>query len=580
MLPSLILSVAHPPITITHYNKFEDVEIEDEYDSKRPWRRAPPEKQISFETESSSHGRGIEYDDNIYNHKDKAKASSMDSSSRKKITLTSSQHDNDNTSKIGTIVSTNIEDRVRHDNKSTKSFKSGSDVSELIEATAALKSHFALTITSNPPLFTYSSRRESHLSVSSLKSDNIFGTNTPIYRKPEPFRPGLVFERKFKNEKRNYSHASLVSLGSMVGHWNNERSSSSITAADDDHSGGTNKNTEPPLSRQEHEEHLIEDLVYGERRLSGVSPSSIHMGFYGERTNSGVSSSSLNSQDSQDIEGNSPNSTTPRAFRRNSSKLAATKRASTKSQLEVVDELELEDEWDVYSTSESVAKVHQAQAIDDIDDIDNIAGQTLSTFGGIDRSAERMKMVEIQQLYGSASYMGSHDEHENVYRNNSGKISNRRRKSMVAVKTSILNRKNIYLSSCKRCYFRHKGSIYLSILIALIAVLRSMLVLVLLRKVKNDETSPTPTINNLNILAPTSNPFLGPNEENEVELDFGQSANIFPTSSPTYISAKVDNSLTPSFYPSINITSSVPSAVSYLMTENSTLKNNIEEETI
>lgn len=195
-----------------------DVIMDDEYDSKRPWRKAPPAAKKSFlsnETGISSLNKSVGGSDGgtildgkskYVEEQSKQTMSSLSSGSRKRI-VQAQMVQVKNKPKIGTVITTDENTNSHHMRERflEQDHKSGSDVSELLEAKDALKrSQVALagTIRRNDSLSSNSQR--SHRTL-----DTNFTTSTPIYRKPEPFRPGPAFERKFTQTNR------MISLGSF-----------------------------------------------------------------------------------------------------------------------------------------------------------------------------------------------------------------------------------------------------------------------------------------------------------------------------------------------------------------------------
>ena len=194
--------------------KFEDIVLEDEYDSRRPWRKPPPglvknKNEISSSTVCEEDIKELGGLDAIEVGSKMTKFSSLGSGS--KTTNHLAMPPSVVPPKIGTIISTNGSESGS--TTSRRSFQSGSDVSELVLAQAALKeSEIALSEEREHK------RGSIGLSVSTIKTDFI---PKQAYRKPEPFLPGLTFERKFTQSNRNISN---ISLGSMMT-WKEEQQS-------------------------------------------------------------------------------------------------------------------------------------------------------------------------------------------------------------------------------------------------------------------------------------------------------------------------------------------------------------------
>lgn len=515
--------------------QFEDVIMEDEYDSRRPWLKAPEVDQVSYESIS----RSSMYDGDSDIH---VIGIAEDESRRTKVSTLSGIHSlvkskskNDKqinaSPKVGTLIST--KENGSENGKSNDDIISGSDISELLEAKAALR-HAQFSLAGYSSSHSKSTNKNSAFSISSLKADKIM-YSTPVYRRPEPFRPGPAFEKKFAQSNRNLSN---VSLGSMGGPWSSRtlqsQSSSNRTMTKSDGSERDLKENSGNIILEVPESMGKE--VY--------SPKSKDEGNFDEETPrttpSGSGDSEGGSQSNPQVEVQS----TPLPKQSSRGEISNRRRRSTV--LEVVDEFEMEDEWDNYS-AQSDEKEQQIKA------------QNPQTHNDLhlSRAEERNRMLELQEMYGSDTESESGQEIQEITPKRKPVLRRNSMESLVSAVSYVSNKCKHYTSACKRGYFRNKFALSIGILMAVVVVLGSLFVVFAVGKPGGDDASPTPSpTKNAGIdqyvFTKTKVPTSAPNSEGEsTVIIYNPKPSSKPTQSPINVSSIPTLSEIPSLSPSL-----------------------------
>jgi len=507
---------------------FDEIVFHDEYDSRRPWRKAPPVETISCASKST-----VSDSTSIF--------SEAESKGTKVSTLTDSMYPNRRMNKrmnkgkgvyqnsqIGAIISANKDDNGDNAiNKSQKSY-SGSDVSEIAEARAALRqSQVALAGRRRamyPAPRSVASRSNSFRSIGSE-----FSMSTPVYRKPEPFRPGPSFERKFMKSERQ------ISLGSLIGY---PSESSLISMEFSSLPQSDNPNNEKS-----------DDIESGKQSIEnrGNSESDRRISFQSAKSNSAYSLSSDSDADDERIH-NAVN----RFTLTSTPALVSTgnpRRYSRKSSaLDRVDEIEeAEDEWDAVSISSDHKEQEQDQlSFSDLED--GLKGihekNTLDS-----RNHERNKMMEL------TSIMYESGDGESLESESAPRPNQQPKSVMSRVSTQATIRLDSSCALVKRkfipFYRRHRVTILFSICISVVVAAGITLFLVLRRE--ENRTPPSPTLapsrnkredTTVDVIQPSPSPTKSP---------IGQETDLMTVNEPT-ISPRTSMipSLNPSMVPSVS----------------------------
>ena len=618
-----------------------DVMMDDEFDSKRPWRKAPTaakRSSLPSETGNSSMNRSFSGDNGTIlegkskyvEEQSKQTMSSLSSESRKRI-IKNQIEQVKNKPKIGTVITTD-ENTKRHylrERFLEQEHKSGSDISEVIEATDALKrSQAALAGTI---------RRNNSFSSNSQRSHRTIDTNytnsSPIYRKPEPFRPGPAFERKFTQTNRmislgsfgqQYSCSTLGTHGTRQSLTIGNQQSSFMALEEGDErdededdevmvSPDTYSSRESQIFNGEGKEaflsngsrhslslHSLEEIegVPSTRRSIASTTFSIDEEssmerFRSSRRQSRVSLTSLNS-----IEGSETFSATRRPSRLSMSSFSvlegpvafrssevskdsfasdtnedgleefpsvgenksndienpevkendALKEAPRKKELDAsnrpsdlqkVDEVEAENNWDASSNATNNTSLKQ-DAIVTKDDASN----ENSYEGGLDllgqnRAEERNKLMAISHMmFPSDSDVGSKGTDENDPSNNTAlrrsqmRLRRRSLSSLSGVNESIKRATTVFKRSC----FRNRIGFSLAMLITVIILLAVILGMVLYNRMYNSNLPTLPPTSNEQVTAsPSRNP---KSQKVDETIIIFQPIDSKPTSLPTYLPTK------------------------------------------
>ncbi len=515
--------------------QFEDVIMEDEYDSSRPWLRAPEIDQVSYESKSRSSmydgDSGIHVIDIAEDESRRTKASTLSGIH----SLVKSKSKNDARPKVGTLILT--KENGSENGKSNDDIISGSDISELLEAKAALR-HAQVSLSGYSSSHSRSTHRNSAFSISSLKADKIMHS-TPVYRRPEPFRPGPAFEKKFAQSNRNLSQ---VSFGSMAGPWSSRtlqsQSSSNRTMTKTD---GSERDI------QEYSANIILEVPESMGKEL-YSPESKGEGNFDEetpRTTPSVSGDSEGGSQSNQTKPQVEVQSTP--LQKQTSRGEISNRRRRSSVLEVVDEFEMEDEWDNYS-AQSDEKEQQ------------IKTPNTHTHNDLHLSTveERNRMLELQEIYGSDTESESGQEIQEITPKRKPVLRRNSMESLLSVVTHVSSKCKHYTSACKRGYFRNKFALSIGILMAVVVGLGSLFVVFAAGKPGGDDPSPTPSPTknagiDQYIFTKTKVPTSAPNSEGEsIVIIYKPKPNSSkPSQSPINVSSTPTLSEIPSLSPSL-----------------------------